>query len=415
MTAPGLAAVSAEVARRPPYRTPLRRRDFRLLWIGGTAATVGDQFTFVALAWLALQLTGSPATLGAVLTVAAVPRAGLVLIGGVLADRLSARRVAVTASLARACVVGLLAMLVITHQEQLWEVFVLVFGFGVADGFYAPARATLVPQTVAAHELEAANSLAQIGQSVAALIGPALGGVVVAAFGPGYAFIADAAGFAAVAITSVMLRTSHGAQVPLAAAATIWTDLRHGVRYVFGDPALHALLLVVAAVNVAITGPIDVGLAYLARVHLGGAAALGILLAGFAAGSLAGSLAAGMLGRRALAPLIVLVCATVGIGLPLLGYVHSLPIALVDTAVMGAMGGYVSVAAIAAVQRRIEPRVMGRVMSLFVLASVGTGPISLAAAGFLAQVSLMALFATAGAMVLASGVGSLFSRELRRL
>ena len=408
------AAVSGIVAA-PRLWSPLRYRDFRLLWFSGTAAIVGDQFTFVALAWLALQLTGSPATLGVLLTAVAVPRAAFVLVGGVIADRLSARRVAVVAGLSRAGVVALLAALVLSRHITLWPLFVLVFAFGVADAFYAPSRGALLPQTVPLDELEAANSLAQTGQSVAMLAGPALGGVVVAAFGTGYGFLADAICFVLVALATLMLRAPRAATLAPRRPATMRSDLRWGLAYVFADPVLRSLLLLTAAVNAATTGPIEVGLAYVARLHLGGAAALGAVLAGFAAGSVAGSVGSGMRGRGSLAPLILVVCVALGAGLPLLAFVPNLPLAVVDTLVMGFAGGYISVAAIATIQRRIAPGFMGRVMSLFVLGSVGMGPISLAAAGFLAQASVVALFAASGGLALASGVGGLLFRDVRRL
>lgn len=415
MTQVDAAAPVAGVAPAPPLWAPLRHRDFRLLWLGGNAAVVGDQFTFVALAWLALQLTGSPATLGVVLTIAAVPRAAFVLIGGVVADRLSARRVAILAALSRACVVALLTALVLTHHIGLPVLCVLAFGFGLADAFYAPSRGALLPLTVSLDELEAANSLTQTGQSAAVLVGPAIGGVVVAAFGTGYGFLADAACFTLVAIATLMLR----ARSPVAPApdeqTTMWRELRMGLRHVFADPVLRALVLITAAVNAATIGPIEVGLAYVARLHLGGAAALGAVLAGFAAGSIAGSLASGILGRRRLAPLILVVCVALGAGLPLLAYVPNLALAFIDTLVMGGLGGFISVAAVATVQRRIAPGFMGRVMSVFVLASVGMGPISLAVAGFVAGASIVALFAASGGLALAAGVGGLAFRDVRRL
>lgn len=403
------------VAIRPRIWAPLRGRDFRLLWFGGTAAIVGYQFSYVALAWLALQLTGSPVTLGALLTVAAVPRTALILVGGVLADRVPARSVAVASSIARAAAMSVLAALVLTRTAQLWQVFVLVLAFGISDAFYMPSRTVLIPQTVRPDELEAANSLMQTSMSVGLLVGPALGGLVVARFGTAFAFLGDAAGFVLVALAMLPLALPHRATPAAQVPSSFWSDLRGGMHYVFKDPALRAMLLLTAAVNAAVTGPIDVGIAYLSRLQLGGAWAFGILLAGLAAGSVAGSIASGMRGRRPIAPLIAVVCVTFGLGLPLLGVARSLPIALADTLLMGLAAGYISVAALAAMQRRVRPQVMGRVMSLFMLGSTGVGPISFAVSGFVAGLSLVLLFAAAGLVVLAAGGCSLASGEVRGL
>ena len=415
-TTPGDAlAAPAGAAARVRLAAPLRRRSFRLIWIGGTAAVLGDQLSFVALAWLALQLTGSTLTLGALLMAAALPRAAFILIGGAVTDRLSARTVAVRASVVRVVAMGLLATLVITQHAILFEVFLLALCFGIADAFYLPAQMALVPLTVEPDELEAANSLAQTGQSVGMLVGPGLGGVVVALLGTGYGFVIDAAGFAVVAATTLALPRRALAGVAPAASPGLRTALFAGLRYVIDRPALRALLFVSAAVSVAALGPVDVGLADLARLRLGGPAALGWLLSGFAAGSVAGSIASGVRGRGRLAPMLIAVGVTMGAGMPALALASHVGVALAITIAIGLVSGYISVAALAAIQRHVEPGLMGRVLSVFQFASVGLAPLSLAVAGVLAQTSLLLLFAVSGGLVLAATLAGCATREIRAL
>src|SRR5690348_11430581 len=134
----------------PPARTPhpLSVTHFRNLWLGATISLLGDQFYLVALPWFGLQLTGSSLILGTLLMVAAIPRAVLMLIGGAMIDRFSARRVLMTTAGVRALLVGGVAVLVWLHHIQLWELYVLTFCFGVADAFSLPAGPTLIPTLV---------------------------------------------------------------------------------------------------------------------------------------------------------------------------------------------------------------------------------------------------------------------------
>src|SRR5579859_6212796 len=108
------------------------------MWAGQTVSMLGDGVHGVALAWLVLTLTGSPITLGAVIVTGTLPRTALMLFGGALTDRLSARTLLLTSNLARCVLAALLAGLVLGGHLQLWELFVIEFLFGSADGLFIP-------------------------------------------------------------------------------------------------------------------------------------------------------------------------------------------------------------------------------------------------------------------------------------
>src|ERR1700761_6773968 len=102
-------------------RHPIFQREFRYLWIGNTISLCGDQFFLVALPWLILQITGSGAVLGSILMVEAIPRAGLMLLGGAVTDRISPRKIMILTAAARTLLVVALAALVFAHREQIWH------------------------------------------------------------------------------------------------------------------------------------------------------------------------------------------------------------------------------------------------------------------------------------------------------
>lgn len=392
---------------------PLQGRDFRLLWSGTVLSLVGDGLAGIALTWLALQLTGSPLATGGVLAASAIPRGALGILGGAVADRFGARRVGVITTVVRSAGMGMLALLVLSGLARIGEVYVLAVVFGVADAFYGPSRGSLLPRSVPAEQLEAANGLEGSASSLFSLLGPALGGLLVAKAGTGYAFLADAILYIGVTILTAELRIGPASRDDGQVPATLLGDVLAGLRYAFGDPVLRVLLIVVTAMTFAMSGPESVGLATLAKIRWGGAVALGLSLGAFGAGSLIGSLVAGMLPPGRVLLRLVGVGVVFSLGLALIGVAPNLPAAMALTAGMGLFGGVINVIGGSWLMRRTDPAMMGRVVSLLMVTSVAAVPLSMAAAGVIAQLSVTLLFALAGAVMLVASLAALASRTVR--
>src|SRR6202163_4492692 len=156
---------------------------FRKLWAATTLSLFGDFFSYIAMAWLVLQLTGSSLALGTVLVVQALPRAVLMVVGGALADRISPRLTMLGSMGLRAVVVAPLAVLVLTGRVQMWQVYGIAAVFGIVDAFFLPARSSILPKVVADHELEPGNAVLNVTAQTSVILGPVLGGVIVAVFG----------------------------------------------------------------------------------------------------------------------------------------------------------------------------------------------------------------------------------------
>ena len=266
---------------------PLGGRDFRLLFIGETISLLGDHFHFIALAWLALELTGSGLVLGSVLLVAGLPRVVLVLFGGVAADRFSPRTIMLVSNALRAVVVAILAVLVFTGQVELWMLFVLAFVFGMVDAFFWPAQGAMIPMLVSEDALPGANGLMQGSQQLTGLIGPALAGILVASVGTAWAFGIDAVSFAVAALALSFIVGGRRPTVIGEHQPGVLQTIRIGLAFVWRDPAIRSLILLSAVLNFALNGPITVGMAWLADNRFeGGAQAYGFILAAFGAGAL---------------------------------------------------------------------------------------------------------------------------------
>ena len=386
---------------------PLARRDFRLLWIGEAISSLGDQFALIALPWLSLLLTGSSLALGGVLAVMAVPRAALMLVGGVAVDRLSPRRVMLVSNAVRLVTVAALGVLALADAASLPVLYASALVFGIADAFFWPAQQAIVPALVDSNEVGAANTIVQGTAQITVFAGPVVAGVLIAALGSstshpssigiGVALLVDAASFVASLVTLAFIR---GGSSRPADPEPVLAALRVGLSTVWRWPSLRFVTLLAMAMNLLVVGPLDIGLPMLAYTRFPeGAAAYGLVMTALGAGSLVGMILAGMgpkpSGAR-LGPLVATVAALIGIGVAGLAVVSSTLGACVVTFVAGMGMGYVNLSFITWAQQRTPQEVMGRVFAVILLGSVGLIPVSQVIAGWLVQLSLDGTMIVAG-------------------
>ncbi|HEX5039381.1 MAG TPA: MFS transporter [Candidatus Limnocylindria bacterium] len=404
--APPLAGELPE--RGPALIRPLRVRDFRLIFGGETISVLGDQFHFVALAWLALQLTGSGLALGTVLMTAAIPRAIFVLVGGAFSDRFSPRTLMLVSNAIRGIVVAVVAALVLTDNAELWHLYVLAAVFGIVDAFFYPALNTIVPMVVPGRLLAPANAVIQGSAQIMGLIGPALAGTFIALLETGPAFVIDAASFGVAALAVFLVRGGRRpTSPPTGPRETVFASIGAGLRAAWADPAVRSTVVLVAAVNLAFTGPTSVGLAWLADNRFeGGSAAFGFLFAAWGGGALIGAVIGGSVARVPRFGTVMLVIAClIGVGFAFIGIAPNVPVALAIIGPMAVLIGFINVQYIAWLQRRVPEELRGRIMSLVMLGSIGLAPVSLAIAGALVDLGLATfMYAAAGAIVVAAAL-----------
>ena len=411
-----MAASSPASAPAPPLPHPLRQPWFRRLWIGRTVSLLGDQCYFVALPWLVLQLTGSALAMGTVLMAAAIPRVVLMLIGGAVTDRVSARRVMIAAAAARALLVAAVGGLLSLHRLRLADLYLLAVCFGVADAFGLPAGSAYLPAIVAPEQLVAANAVQQATAQATRLAGPAPAGWVMASWGTAWAFYLDAVSF--LFVIGALAGLPDPARRPESVAGkrpSMLASVREGLRHVRGDAPLSALMALIAMINFCVAGPIGVGLAYLVKLRFNSAVAYGALVAAAAAGGLLGTVAAGMVrvprrGWLLLGVSAVMACCVAPLGSLANGW--EIGVLLLVT---GAAGGIVNVHIASWIQQRIPAQIRGRVMSVLMLATLGLMPVSLALAGWLAAWSLPGLFVVSGTALLATAAGAAAVRQVRAI
>jgi MFS family permease len=275
--------------------TALRHRQFRLLWTGMSASLVGDGILLVALAWQVYDLFGVPAAMSAVGVALSVPQIVTLLFGGVISDRYDPRRIMLVSDTIRGLVMAGLAALSLSGSLTLPLMLVLIGFYGAAAGFFGPAFDSLVPRLVPAPELVAANALDQFVRPAGLqILGPLLGGAVIAVGGSGWAFAANAATFAFSALCLLLM--AEVAALP-ASGASLWREMKEGVDYVRRHVWLWGTFLSATFTYLLFVGPTEVLLPYVVKHELDGTAAhLGLVLTSGGLGAILAALTVGWLG-----------------------------------------------------------------------------------------------------------------------
>ncbi len=412
---PNMTDLSSSSA--PAKRTGLLgNRNLRLLWFGESISLLGDQFYMVALPWLVLQLTGSALAVGTILAVAGIPRALFMLVGGVFTDRMSPRKIMLLSNAARIVITGLLTLLVATNAITVWMLYVFSLAFGVVDAFFHPAYMAMLPAIVDEEDLPSGNAMLQGTSLVVSAIGPGIGGALVKLVGTAFSFFLDVVSFSVAAFTEWIMNPPE----PKKAAAkqsSVLAEIREAMRYVMHDDLLRIFMFIVMALNFLFTGPLMVGPAVMAKERFAeqGSVALGLLLSAMGIGSLLGMLAGSALKPSRLGVVTLSTVGVAGLGIVAAVFAPSLVLTAALFAVVGASSGFSNLLLITWLQRHISKDMMGRVMSIVMLFSMGLMPISAAVGGFIAEYSLTFLFVLNGSLLVVTVILSLLNQKVRTM
>ena len=414
---------NAEHAGKAARRSgPLAVTSFRLLCIGQFTSTVGDYCYAVALPWLILSAHGGPVLLGIVLACYGVPRAVMIPVGGMFADRFSSRGVMLASDAIRCVLVAALAVLASHGLPALLLLGLVAALLGAGEGAFLPASAAIMPSLLPAEQLQSGNGLSAAAVQVGSLIGPVLGGLLVTTGGITAAFAVDAVTFAVSAGSLALIREPVPAQADGARASMAGAG-PHGAepggqagawRRLVGDRGLQVLILIVGLVSIVIAGTFQVALPALAHARFG-AAGYGALLACFGAGSLAGTVGAARLNglrRPTEATCLGLLIGAIAIAtVPFLGGQTGAAAAVL---VFGAAAMFGNVVMVTVLQRWAPAELIGRAMSLVMLASMGAFPVAVAVAGLIVRgIGPGPFFPAAGAVLVAAVMLALSQQAFR--
>jgi MFS family permease len=402
-------------SRRNPLRS-LRVRNYRLFFFGQLVSLTGSWAQQIAQDWLILRLTNSGTALGVVTALQFAPALLLSLYGGALADRGDKRRLMLITQSGLALTALTLGLLDVTGVVRIWQVMLLAGVLGVFTALDSPIRQSFVVEMVGPADLANAVALNSTTFNLARIVGPAASGVVIAAFGTGWAFLGNAASSIAVLAGLALMRTAELFPAPPVDRAP--GQYRAAVRYVRrrSDLLLPMLLMLVLGTfgyNYQIT------IALIAKqVFHRGADTFGLLSTCLAVGAVGGALGASL--RRRRPSRLFLLAAAVAFSLTelLAGVMPSFGLTALALVPAGFAMITMAQAANATLQLGVEPTMRGRVMGLYVLCFMGGTPVGAPVVGWVAEVlgprwgmlggALICLVATlviAGLLARRQGVG----------
>jgi len=394
--------------------SPLRRPEFRRLWLGLSLSYLGDQFTIIALLWFVLQLTGSGAAVGLVILCFDLPAVVTGAILGRLLDRYQPRLVIGFDNLARAGLIAAIPTLYAQGSLHLWHVFVLALLAGALSPATTAGVRAFVPHLVDEAALERANVLTATSLQFSYLVGPLAAGLAVARFGGPWALFIDALSFLVMGVLALTLPTiSRERRAAPHAAAHRW--LGFGALFSLRNlPALTFLSLVFFFSY----GPLEAALPVYSRQTLhANADGYGLLWTGFGMGAFAGVVTLTKLSRR-WQPSIALPMIAVLWGALLcpLFFIRRLPLAMLFLGVAGASWAPYTPMETTLLQRLVPAEMRGQVFGARHSLVAAAAPLGAALGGLLLEyLSAPLVIALSGLACILAGLGGLLSPSLRKL
>jgi len=350
-----------------------RHADFRRFFTAQLVAQIGSWMQTVAQSWLVLTLTSSPLLLGLIGTLQFGPILLFSIVSGALADRLPKKRVLIVTQAVLGGQALLLGALVYVGHVEYWHVAVLATGVGLANVLDSPARQSLVAEMVGRSEVSSAISLNSACFNAARIVGPSIGGLVIARYGVAPAFLMNAIGFA-ISIAMMSTLRSRGLPQP-GSVGTVGEEILTGIRYVWGTREMLLALGLCFMVSFCVFN-FTIYVPLVVRNVLGlGAEGFGFLMASLGVGAVSGALSLGMAGPRPPRPLMFAAAALACGGLLGLSVIRSFWPAIAMLFLTGFFGVIAVVACNTTMQLASPDALRGRVMSIYTLVWGGVFPI----------------------------------------
>jgi len=390
----------------------LRHRDYRLFWTGAVVSLIGTWMQSTAQSYLVWELTRSPLATSLTVLFFSLPSTLLSLVGGVAADRFDRRRLVFVTQSVFTLQAIVLTALTFAGAIRVWQIYLLALVNGTVMAFDSPTRQSLIPALVPREDLNNAIALNSTAFNAARVVGPPLAGLVYAAAGPAWCFFINAVSFAAILYAIWAIRPQ-----PLVRIATghLLRDLREGLRYARHQAVVRGTLVLIGLLGTFAFTYVVLMPVVASQVLGGGPAENGLLLGSAGVGATLGALAvASVRTPRRPGRMIVTFGYTAAVALVALALSRQLWLSMALTAAVAGFLMAFMATSNTTIQAHVPDALRGRIMSLYTLALVGSGPLNSLFAGALGDwLSAPAAIALSGvALGLSVGVVAARNRAL---
>ncbi len=378
----GVPPVGEAHGIRQAFRA-LRHRNFRLFATGQIVSLVGTWMQNVAQAWLVYRLTHSELLLGTVWFCAQIPVFAFGVLGGLAADRYSRHRLVVVTQTLSMLQAFALAALTLSGKVEVWHIMVLAVMLGTINAFDMPGRQSLIIEMTSRDDLLNAISLNSAIFNGARVVGPAVAGLVVAAFGEGICFLVNGISFLAVIGCLLAMRLPRFVRP---AQESPWAHLVGGFKYVHGHRAVRRLLGMMAAITIAGMPAVVLMPFFADAIFQRGSRGMGILMGAMGAGAVAGTLVLAWRAQVSTLPKVIFESAlSLGASFCFFAWSNVFYLSLALMPLIGYSVMRQMAAANTMIQTLIPDEFRGRTMAFYTMTVVGLGPVGSLAAGALAH------------------------------
>ena len=413
---PEIVPMRARQARQVRTFKALNHRNFQLYLAGQLVSLAGTWMQIIAQGWLVYQISGSEATLGIVGFAAAIPVLVISPWAGVVIDRVPKRTLLITTQSTAMLLAFILAALTFTGLVQVWQIVLLAMGLGAVNAFDGPARQAFVVEMVGRDDMPNAIALNSMTFNMARIVGPAIGGILLATVGSAWCFTFNGFSFMAVIFSLFAMRIQY--RPPKQEQASPWQQLKSGLHYAGSQPELRGLLLVALFFSIFGISYSTVLPAFIDRVLNAGAATFGMLTAATGIGAVSGAFLlatfsdGGQRGRWLFTAALIY-----PVVLFIFAFNQNIVLALALSFVLG-IGFMLQFTLInTLLQTNVADTMRGRVLSLYTLTIFGFAPIGNLMVGTVAELIGLSLALALSATISLLAAATIFWRtpQLRQL
>lgn len=354
-----------------------KQKNFLFLWIGTFFSGLSISMFYFSEAWYVVQVLNLEASLGIIYIVGTFPRIIFMLIGGVLSDKINQSKIMFISDLTKAIFIGgLVILLLLAGEIHLWTLVIFALLIGILDAFFWPASSSIIPAIVSKSSLTRANSVIQTTNQTTSIFGPMIGGLIIV--GLNYTGIFGIIALLLLLGSIFVLFVNVKKTVEKDNKHQLFGSLIQGIGYVKNERILMAFVLKTLFLNLFFTGPLVVGLPIFVKNVLGGGTLdYSYVEAFLAGGMLVGSIMLGAINLRRKRGTVSLTAQMfMAICFIMLSFSREIWQSVIIVTLLGLSMTISNICAVSVIQNKTDPEMIGRVMSIQTISSIGLTPIS---------------------------------------
>ncbi len=353
----------------------LKNRNFLLLFIGSIFSAPGYYIYLIAAEWLMLTISENRVYFGMLFFAASVPRLLLLAVGGVVADRFNKRTILFIADSLRALFIAALLLFLYLNMVTVWHLIILAALFGIADAFSYPVTNSMTPLLLEEDQLQQGNSFIQMTMQISPILGPALGGVLLAVLGFKGVFSVACVMLLIGALTVLFIQLKQEKEE--SDAHSPWKDLKEGFLYVRQSDFIVSIMFIAFFINFFFSGPFSIGMPIIVKdVFDGSAISLATVQTAMGLGAMLGAILLAVKKVTNYRKVILVSLLVVGCLYTFIGMSNQLYMSAILVLCMAVLLQFVNIPIFTILQKTVDKSMLGRIMGLLITVTTGLIPIS---------------------------------------